>query len=139
MLGNWTGTYSYSSKRIPQELFDQEVKFHINILHFDGSHFSGTVEDDFETGGTKGIGKVSGHIKNGLVTFVKEMPIQTLYFSDGSRIEEDKPHRKIYYSGKLRNNEIEGTWKFKLGIGIVKNRLAIFPRSKGTWKMKKET
>jgi hypothetical protein len=138
MLGNWTGTYNYSSKRIPEEIRKLETNFKIEIKKFDGVRFSGTIEDDQSTGGMKGIGKIEGNIKNGIVHFVKEMPIQSVYMPDGSKIEENKPHRKIYYSGKIIDNQIEGVWKFKFGIGKVNNRLVIFPRSKGTWKMKKE-
>lgn len=138
MKGNWTGTYQYLSKRIPEEFRNRETKFKIEIMEFDGCHFSGTVQDDLETGGMKGVGKIVGKVKNGIVEFVKEMPIQSVYMPDGSKIEEDKPHRKIYYSGHILNNQIEGVWRFKFGFGKVNNRLVIFPRSKGTWQLKKE-
>lgn len=125
------------SKRIPEEIRKQETNFKIEIKKFDGVWFSGTIEDDQASGGMKGIGKIDGHIKNGVVYFVKEMPIQSVYMPDGSKIEEDKPHRKFYYSGTILDNTVEGVWKFKFGIGKVNNRLGIFPRSRGTWKMKK--
>ena len=137
MIGKWTGTYKYLSNRIPEEIRNRETKFDIEIIEFDGNAFTGTVQDDLETGGMKGVGKIVGKINNGIVEFVKEMPIQSVYMPDGSKIEEEKPHRKIYYSGKISDNQIEGIWKFKFGIGKVNNRLVIFPRSKGTWKMKK--
>lgn len=138
MVGNWTGTYKYLGKRIPEEIRCRETKFKIEIIEFNGNYFYGTVQDDLETGGMKGIGKIVGNVKNGILEFVKEMPIQSVYMPDGSKIEEGKPHRKIYYSGKIIGDQIEGIWKFKFGIGKVNNRLVIFPRSKGTWRMKKD-
>jgi hypothetical protein len=137
MVGKWTGTYQYISKRTPEEIRNRATKFEIEIIEFDGITFTGTVKDDLETGGMNGVGKIVGKIRDGIVEFVKEMPNQSVYLPDGSKIEEEKPHRKIYYSGKLSDNQIEGIWKFKFGIGKVRNRLAVFPRTKGTWKMKK--
>ena len=138
MIGHWTGSYKYLSRRIPEEIRTRVTKFKIEIIEFDGNHFSGTVQDDIETGGMNGVGKIVGFIKNGKVEFVKEMPLQTIYTPYGSKIEEDKPHRKIYYSGEIMDNKIEGLWRFKFGKGKVNNRLVIFPRSKGTWEMKKD-
>lgn len=137
MKGKWKGFYTQSSARLPEKIRTQETKFEVEITAFDGQKFSGTVQDDLATGGTRGIGKISGTIQNGTVNFVKEMPVQSVYTKEGSIIEEDRPHRKIYYSGKIKNNEIEGIWKFKLGLGTFNNRLVIFPKSKGTWKMKR--
>ena len=116
----------------------RNTKFKIEINEFDDLRFSGIVTDDEVTGGMKGIDNIVGRIKNGIVGFIKEMPTQTVYMRDGLKIEENKPHRKIYYSGKILDNQIEGVWKFKFGIGRVNNRLVIFPSSKGTWKMKKD-
>lgn len=138
MLGNWTGTYKYLGTRFPEELRNRETKFTIEITDFDGIKFSGQVQDEPETGGMKGLGKIEGNVKNGIIKFIKEMPIQSVYMPDGSKVEEKKPHRKIYYSGKISDNQIEGIWKFKFGFGKVNNRWVIFPRSKGTWKMNKD-
>ncbi len=137
MLGKWTGTYKYLSQRLPEKVRNNEVKFDIEIIEFDCIRFSGLVKDDIETGGMKGTGKIEGHVKNGIIKFVKAMPTQSVYLQDGSNIEEDKPHRNIYYSGKISDNTIKGTWKFKWGIGKVKNRWVIFPGTKGTFEMKK--
>lgn len=137
MLGKWTGTYKYLSKRLPENLRNRETKFEIDIIEFDGNYFTGIVQDDLSTGGMRGTGKITGVVKNGRMKFIKEMPIQSVYLPDGTRIEQDKPHRKIYYTGKFRGDYIKGIWKFKFGIGIIKNRLAIFPRSIGSWEMKK--
>lgn len=137
MVGKWKGTYRYSSKRIPEEIRNREVKFEMEICDFDGTVFTGTIHDDVETGGMRGVGRISGTIRNGKVEFVKEMPMQAVYLPDGSKVEENKPHRKIYYAGSLVDNHAEGRWKFKWGIGKVQNRWAIFPRSTGTWNMKK--
>jgi hypothetical protein len=138
MLGNWTGTYTYLGNRLPEKVRNLETKFHIKINEFDGLNFSGIVEEDGATGGMSGIGKIEGKIENGMVYFVKRMPNLSVYFPDGTKVNEDKPHRKIYYSGKLEGEQLAGIWKFKFGFGKVKNRLTIFPRSKGKWEMKKD-
>jgi len=136
MKGNWKGTYRYLSTRVPEELLRLEIPFNIRIEEFDGMRFSGRIEDDTTNGGMEGIGRITGRINDETIEFIKEMPRQSAYLPDGTRIVEDKPHRKIYYSGKIAGNSAEGIWKFKFGIGKVNNRWAIFPRSKGTWQMK---
>jgi hypothetical protein len=137
MIGKWTGSYTYFSKRLPEEVRNRETKFEIEILVFDGIHFSGIVRDDLATGGMKGEGKIIGKIKNDKLEFVKEMPIQTVYMPDGSKIQEEKPHRKIYYTGVLSDKQMQGTWKFRFGMGIVNRRLVVFPPSTGNWRMTK--
>jgi hypothetical protein len=137
MVGKWTGNYTYFSKRLREEVRNRETKFEIEILVYDGIHFSGIVRDDLATGGMKGEGKIIGKIKNGKLEFVKEMPIQTIYMHDGSEIQEEKPHRKIYYRGVLSGKQMQGTWKFKFGMGIINHQLVIFPRSTGSWQMTK--
>jgi hypothetical protein len=137
MKGTWIGTYKHESKRIPESKRNQITMFKIVITEFDGINFSGEVEDDVDTGGTRGKGIIEGQIINGKITFVKKMPIQTYLLPDGSLKEENQPHRKIYYSGTFDNDSIKGTWKFKFGIGKINNKLALFLPIKGKWEMKR--
>lgn len=137
MTGTWIGTYKHESKRIPESRRNQITAFKIVIHQFDGINFTGEVEDDIETGGTRGKGIIEGQIVRNKINFIKLMPIQTFLLPDGSLKEENQPHRKIYYSGILDNNSIKGTWKFKFGIGKINNRLFLFLPNKGKWEMKR--
>lgn len=137
MKGTWIGTYKHESKRIPESKRNQFTTFKIVITEFDGINFSGEVEDDADTGGTRGKGIIEGQIINDKITFVKKMPIQTYLLPDGSLKEENQPHRKIYYSGTLDKDSIKGTWKFKFGIGKINNKIALFLPIKGKWEMKR--
>ena len=137
MVGIWIGTYKMGKGRLPKERRGGITKFILEITEFDGKRFSGFVEDDLESGGTKGRGEISGEIVNGKVNFIKQMPIATYHLKDEGRIEENKPHRKIYYSGILKENTIQGSWRFKFGFGRIKGRIAFFPASKGIWEMRK--
>lgn len=103
------------------------------------SKISGQIPDKIETGGTAGIGSFSGTVNGNEIKFVKRMPIRTSVFRDGRKIEEEKPHRPIYYSGiiDLETNSIHGTWKFKIGVGFLKGRLVFCPNTKGEWDMKR--
>lgn len=137
MKGTWSGTYTYLNKRLSEELHKRETKFKIIIDQFDGVNFSGWVEDDIESGGMKGNGTIEGTLIKDKIKFIKMMPTQTVYLPDGSKHNENKPHRKIYYTGVKINNSIKGQWKFKIGFGRVNNRLALFLASRGLWEMKK--
>src|SRR3569833_385539 len=98
--GKWEGTYSYNN-RVHQELKGVEgTKFEINITALDNGNFTGTVQDDLATGGTEGIGEITGHVNGNQIHFVKQMPVMTvLALRDGSRKTYNKKHRKIYYKG----------------------------------------
>lgn len=136
MKGKYSGQYKYSG-RVPVQLKDLQVEFELTIQEFDYPNFSGSVQDF--AGGTQGIGEISGEIKDGQIKFVKRMPISTIIFQDGERLEERKPHRPIYYKGTLdkETNEFNGTWRFKRKIGFLEGKLVYFPGTKGVWKMKK--
>ncbi|WP_341900445.1 hypothetical protein [Fluviicola taffensis] len=139
MIGIWNGAYQHQSKRIPEDRRNQQTRFRIEITLFDGSNFSGTVEDDLKTGGTRGNGIIEGRLKGNQIEFIKKMPVHTSLDRKGNRIEEQKPHRNIYYSGELKNNLVKGTWKFKFGIGKFNDKWALFPAVKGVWEMAKES
>ena len=138
MKGKWNGKYWFSGN-IPDCLKDRKTKFELSIDNYSNSKISGTVSDDIKTGGTAGIGNFSGTLKGKEIRFVKKMPISTSILQDGTRIEENKPHRPIYYRGIIdsETDSIKGTWKFKIGIGFIKGRLVFFPGTKGEWEMNK--
>ena len=136
LRGIWKGFYQYSSKNLRELYNDHKTGFTIEITSFDGVHFEGKVYDDLETGGTRGIGIIEGKIKNNKIRFVKKMPISTVVYPDGRVVEEDKPHRNIYYEGSFDNNVFTGIWRFKFGIEFRRG-IIIFPSSKGTWQMQK--
>ena len=138
MKGKWIGQYWFSGN-VPESLKNKETEFELIIDSYLNSKISGTISDNMETGGTAGTGTISGNVKHNKVKFIKRMPIKTSVFQDGTRIEENKPHRPIYYKGiiDIETNTVKGTWKFKLGIGFINGRLVIYSGTKGEWKMKK--
>ncbi len=138
MKGNWIGKYWYSGN-VPDRLKERKTEFELTIENHLNSKISGKVSDDLETGGTPGIGSFSGKIMGNRISFVKRMPVRSYFLPDGTNIEEDKPHRPIYYKGILnaKENSIKGTWRFKFGIEFLNGRLAIYPSTKGQWEMKK--
>ncbi len=138
MKGKWIGKYWYSGK-VPDFLKNRKTEFEIVIEDFQNSKVLGKVSDNLETGGTSGVGSISGEIKGNNIKFTKIMPVKTTVFEDGTKLEEEKPHRPIYYSGIIdtATNSIKGTWKFKKGIGFINGRLVIYPGTKGEWEMKR--
>ena len=138
MTGNWSGTYQHESKRIPEERRKQRTKFKINIIDFDGVRFSGEIEEETESGGMQGVGKIEGRIIDNKITFVKMMPFQTLYMPDGTRTQLQNRHRDIYYSGIVSGDSIHGVWKLKFGVRLIKNKIAIFYPIKGNWEMRRK-
>ncbi len=138
MKGKWNGKYWFSGN-VPETLKNRKTEFELIVDDYSNFKISGKISDNVEMGGTKGIGNFSGTVKGNKIKFVKRMPVSTSVLQDGTRIEEDKPHRPIYYKGIINSetNSIKGTWKFKIGFGFVKGRLAFFPGTKGEWEMNK--
>ena len=137
MKGKWNGKYWFIGN-VPETLENRITLFELTIDTFENSRITGSIFDTIETGGTAGTGTISGKIKGNKIKFIKRMPIKTSVLPDGTKIEEQKPHNAIYYQGIINeNNTIEGTWKFRKGIGIIKGKLVIYPGTKGKWEMKK--
>lgn len=138
MKGKWEGQYWFTDN-VPNSMLNQLTKFELEIDTFNQSKFSGWVKDDLETGGTKGIGTVTGKIKGDRIQFVKQMPVRTYILGEDEKVEEEKPHRPIYYSGTInyKTNKINGTWRFKMGLGFIKGGVAFYRATKGEWNMKK--
>ncbi len=138
MKGKWNGNYWFSGD-VPDALKDRKTEFELTIDDYSNFKISGTVYDHIEMGGTKGVGEFSGTVKGNKIRFVKRMPVRTVVLKDGTRIEEKKPHRPIYYKGMIdfKTGLIKGTWKFKIGIGFVKGQLVFYPGTNGEWEMRK--
>jgi len=120
MKGKWNGKYWFSGN-VPDTLKNRETEFELIVDDYSNFKISGKISDNVEMGGTKGIGIFSGTVKGNKIKFIKRMPISTSVLQDGTRIEEDKPHRPIYYKGIIdsETGSIKGTWKFKIGNGKV--------------------
>jgi hypothetical protein len=136
--GNWKGLYKYHNK-VHQELKGVDgTKFEIDITKIDNGHFAGTIQDDLATGGTEGVGEITGHVIGNQMYFVKQMPVLTvLILRDGTRKTFNKKHRKIYYTGTFSDDgkTVSGQWKFKFGFTLVGLLLIIGKANKGTWTM----
>ncbi len=137
MVGKWRGEYAYTAGTLSREP-GSTSSFEISIKHFENSNFQGSVEDDVSSGGTRGRGTINGSLNESKVTFVKQMPIKTLTYPSGERIESDEPHHPIYYEGTMNaeQNEVIGTWKLKRRLGFVNGRLYYSPKTKGVWGMR---
>ena len=139
LQGIWKGTYTFYDKRVNLARGFGHTAFVIEITALNGNQFTGTVQDDSETGGMEGVGTIHGNFDGKSIRFVKQMPVMTLLMNDqGLRKKLPKKHRPIYYSGTISADykSIEGVWKFKSGIVWM----GLFPMpmvtSKGTWSMR---
>ncbi|MEM6802389.1 MAG: hypothetical protein AAF696_13350 [Bacteroidota bacterium] len=140
LKGSWKGYYQFTTTWVSEEIRKRKTACNLQILQVDGSYFSGTVEDDLDTGGMEGQGAIKGELEGRDISFVKEMPIQTFMSEDGSLKQAKGRHPKIYYSGKIdeRGTKMSGSWRIKIGLrwqGLVP--LIIVP-TEGLWEMKKE-
>lgn len=81
MIGTWKGTYKYNLKQ-NSEFNKKEVRFTVEITEFDGESFIGTIQDDDENYGTKGLGTIEGELDGHEITFIKKMPIRSILYGN---------------------------------------------------------
>lgn len=140
MKGKWIGSYWFVGN-VSEALKNKKTPFEIEITSFYKEKIKGSVLDNVEMGGTKGVGTISGSVRKTKISFIKKMPVKTTVYPDGTRVEEQKPHKPIYYKGIINHqtNTIEGTWRFKrsLRFGIMNRKLVFYKLGKGKWEMKK--
>jgi len=136
--GHWIGQYKYD-KAIHQEMNGFErTNFEIEITKVDNNHFTGIVRDDLSTGGTEGIGEITGKISGNRIEFIKQMPVMTLLLDkDLPRKTLNKKHPKIYYRGTFSVDglSIAGQWRFKIGLTWFGFIPVLLHPTKGTWTM----
>ncbi len=116
MIGKWKGTYDYDNRRGFENANLNPVEFDVEIVAFENGSFKGEVKDNTELGGTPGVGQILGKQNNDLIEFEKNMPFETMRFSNGEqRVFKNRQHPTIVYSGKLEEDgrKISGNWKFK--------------------------
>lgn len=137
--GLWTGYYRFGNTEVQKLSGFDQTDFEITIQNVDDNNFTGIVQDNLETGGTEGIGKIKGNISGDQVKFVKQMPVMTIIIDKkGTRKTLNRKHRPVFYSGTLSADKksVSGDWKIKFGF----IRLGLLPipimTIKGTWQMK---
>ena len=138
MTGTWKGYYKFDNEKLQTSSGFEKTGFTLDITFFDGKKFKGTVLDDINSGGMQGEGQISGEIKNGQVSFQKQMPLYTIIFKNGTKQTLDRKHPIIYYFGNFSQdkNHIKGKWKFKWKIFLLFGIIPIpFKPSSGTWEM----
>lgn len=88
----------------------------------------------------EGTGIIKGKIEEQRITFIKQMPVETILLPNGKLRKTKGKHKDIVYHGQLCEGaqSYSGTWKIKLGIawfGIIPVPVG---RNRETWEMKKE-
>ncbi|MXN89655.1 hypothetical protein GR160_00300 [Flavobacterium sp. Sd200] len=140
MQGTWKGYYRYEKETIRDIVGFEQTNYTITITSFNGKNFEGIVNDDIETGGMEGTGKIIGTLIDNKITFEKFMPKASVIINtDGELKKTNKKHKTLYYSGKISDTkkEIMGTWRFNLSLILLFGFIPIIYRpGKGTWSMK---
>lgn len=112
MIGKWEGFYQQRTEILPEEIRNRKTLFTINITKCVGNTFSGTVKDDFETGGMEGIGFIEGSFDSESMTFIKKMPFESSNIFGKILNSKSNSHPPIIYKGNFDNNrtKISGNW-----------------------------
>lgn len=140
-IGKWKGHYSFEDEEVNRIRGFEKTFFEMDIWSVNGNAFTGNIQDDLTTGGTEGVGTISGNITGDSIDFVKLMPVMTLLIDrKGTRKTANRRHRPIYYTGQFSSDgkTVSGTWRFKRGflwLGILPVPVRA---SKGTWSMTRE-
>ena len=61
-IGQWTGHYSFKDEKVNKIRGFEKTFFEIEILSVNDNAFTGKIHDDLTTGGTEGVGEISGKI-----------------------------------------------------------------------------
>jgi hypothetical protein len=136
MKGLYKGYYKYDKQSAQKNISLGVTFFFIEITESDGKKFMGTAQDDIFSGGTPGIGIISGKLMGDKITFIKQMPIAS-FVIDGQKENFDEKHPKIYYEGIKTDDKFTGTWKIKFGLFKEGLLLLLGARTTGTWEMEK--
>lgn len=132
----WRGSYKYDNAAVRKIIGFDHTNFEIEFIFSDDIHFTGTVKDDRNTGGTPGTGEVSGTVIGDEVQFVKKMPVMTAIINGASyKTIEGRKHRNIYYAGSLSadSKSMSGKWKIRFGVGFWGILPFIWLPTTGTW------
>ena len=131
----WHGRYYYNNRSQQKLAGSDYTKFYIDLVFLSETRFTGTVTDDASTGGTPGIGNVSGTIVGDKIQFVKRMPVLEFTDRNARRTVGHKRHPNIYYSGALSPDarSMSGEWKFKWVIMFRGVLPCIMLAISGTW------
>lgn len=132
----WRGSYKYDNAAVRKIIGFDHTNFEIEFIFSDDIHFTGTVKDDRNTGGTPGTGEVSGTVIGDEVQFVKKMPVMTAIINGAFyKTIEGRKHRNIYYAGSLSadSKSMSGKWKIRFGVGFWGILPFIWLPTTGTW------
>jgi hypothetical protein len=136
MNGKYRGFYRYDNTRVQTSIGFDKTYFRIDITKDLENEFNGTVEDDLSSGGTPGIGRVVGKCQEGVISFIKQMPIASAITVTGEKKTFNARHPKIHYEGiELEPGRFQGTWRIKFGfifIGLIPVPVS---RMSGKWEM----
>ena len=84
--GHWSGYYKFDKEDIQEKIGFASTNFEIEITKTDKQNFTGNVQDDMSTGGTEGIGEITGKVSGEKIKFIKQMPFLTLILDHGRNI-----------------------------------------------------
>jgi hypothetical protein len=131
----WRGSYKYDKTAIGKIIGFDHTNFEIEFIFSDDIHFTGTVKDDRNTGGTPGTGEVSGTVIGDEVRFVKKMPVMTVIIGGSYKTDEGRKHPNIHYAGSLSadSKSMSGKWKIRFGVGFWGILPCIWLPITGTW------
>lgn len=134
MKGKYLGFYKYNNERVHNKLGRSQTFFDLEITGIEGDNFWGTVED--EPIGQPGTGTITGVLKGGNISFIKQMSVAASITADGSLKTYNSKHPKIYYNGIYTDGKYKGTWKIKFGF-IFSGLIPIpIPPISGIWEMR---
>ena len=139
LKGGWNGKFAFNPMDYPEMVSRKKVGFTIRITSCWFGRFKGFVEEDGESGGAYGVGRINGKVKGTKIAFVKRMPYSHFTNEYGFLEHTDEPHPPLIYEGSIdiKKLEISGTWLLTESSALVEGTIVSSPRLSGTLFMKK--
>ena len=134
-IGQWQGFFRYG--REYGNLEGQEAEFRLFVEEYKNGQFTGRIIDWEGVGANGEVAKVSGFIKEGFISFVKQYAYFHTFDRNGNDLDApDLPGHKVVYEGRFdeKLNVFTGQWEIRMEVGHSPD-YTIEEVSTGTWRM----
>ena len=137
-IGQWQGFFRYG--REYGNLEGQEAEFRLFVEEYKNGQFTGRIIDWEGVGANGEVAQVTGFIKEGFISFIKQYAYLHGFDDDGNIVEApDLPGHRVVYEGRFdeKLNVFTGKWEIAMEVEH-RPEWTMEQVSTGTWRMHRQ-